>query len=109
MGSYRETSRPTTAWVLRTVETIRPMQQIDFHLRGEYITLDNLLKVTGATSSGATAKQSVAGGLVKVDGQQELRKTAKIRAGQSVQFSAGGQGLHIRVLPEVDDSARGLP
>jgi ribosome-associated protein YbcJ (S4-like RNA binding protein) len=46
---------------------------------------------------------------VKVDGQQELRKTAKIRAGQSVQFSAGGQGLRIRVLPEVDDSARGLP
>lgn len=85
------------------------MQQIDFHLRGEYITLDNLLKATGATSSGATAKQRVAGGLVHVDGQQELRKTAKIRAGQWVRFSTGGQGLHIRVLPEVDDSASGLP
>ena len=85
------------------------MQQIDFHLRGEYITLDNLLKATGATTSGATAKQSVAGGLVNVDGQQELRKTAKIRAGQLVQFSTAGQGLHIRVLPEVDDPASGLP
>ena len=42
-GSYRGISKPTTAWVLRAVETIRPMQQIDFHLRGEYITLDNLL------------------------------------------------------------------
>jgi ribosome-associated protein len=85
------------------------MQQIDFYLRGGYITLDNLLKATGATSSGATAKQSVAGGLVSVDGQQELRKTAKIRAGQLVQFSAGSQSLHIRVLPEVDDSTSGLP
>ena len=85
------------------------MQQIDFYLRGGYITLDNLLKATGATSSGATAKQSVAGGLVSVDGQQELRKTAKIRAGQLVQFSAGSQRLHIRVLPEVDDSTSGLP
>ena len=83
------------------------MQPIDFHLRGEFITLDNLLKATGATPSGATAKQSVAGGLVTVDGQQELRKTAKIRAGQVVQFSAGSQGLRIRVLPEADGSARG--
>jgi ribosome-associated protein len=82
------------------------MQQIDFYLRGGYITLDNLLKATGATSSGATAKQSVAGGLVSVDGQQELRKTAKIRAGQLVQFSAGSQSLHIRVLPEVGVALR---
>ena len=85
------------------------MQQIDFYLRGGYITLDNLLKATGATSSGATAKQSVAGGLVNVDGQQELRKTAKIRAGQVVQFSAGIQALRIRVLPKEDDSASGVP
>lgn len=73
------------------------MQQIDFALRGDFITLDKLLKATGATHSGASAKQAVADGLVQVDGQQELRKTAKIRAGQVVQFSAGAQGLRIRV------------
>jgi len=60
------------------------MQQIEFQLRGEFIELCNLLKLTGVCDSGGAGKALVAEGVVSVDGQVELRKTAKIRAGQVV-------------------------
>lgn len=60
------------------------MNAIEFVLRGDYITLDALLKATGLASSGGVAKMMVADGQVQVDGREELRKTAKIRAGQVV-------------------------
>ena len=60
--------------------------QINFELRGEFITLDTLLKATGLASSGGLAKGMIAQGLVRVDGQTELRKTCKIRAGQRVEI-----------------------
>jgi ribosome-associated protein len=43
-----------------------------------------LLKLTGVCDSGGAGKALVAEGVVFVDGQVELRKTAKIRAGQMV-------------------------
>lgn len=60
------------------------MQQIDFQLKGEFVELNQLLKLTGVCDSGGAGKHLVASGAVSVDGQQELRKTAKIRAGQVV-------------------------
>jgi ribosome-associated protein len=57
---------------------------IDFELRGDYITLDALLKATGLAPSGGIAKMMIADGLAQVDGKRELRKTCKIRAGQVV-------------------------
>ena len=69
------------------------MQLIDFELRGEYITLDALLKATGLAPSGGVAKRMVADGLVQVDGLDELRKTCKIRSGQVVSL----QGTRISV------------
>ncbi len=60
------------------------MTPIDFALRGEHITLDALLKATGLAHSGGQAKALVGAGQVRVDGQCELRKTCKIRAGQQV-------------------------
>lgn len=60
------------------------LAQIDFEVRGDYITLDALLKATGIASSGGAAKGMVADGKVQVDGQQELRKTCKLRSGQVV-------------------------
>ena len=74
------------------------LQQITFPLRGEFITLDKLLKACNLASSGGHAKMIVAEGRVQVDGQDELRKTAKIRAGQVVSV----QGARIRVVPEQD-------
>ena len=62
------------------------MQQVTFELRGEFVELNQLLKLSGLCDSGGAGKNIVASGAVKVDGKRELRKTAKIRAGQSVEL-----------------------
>lgn len=58
---------------------------MEFELKGEYIALCDLLKMVGIAESGGRGKTMVAEGIVKVDGKVELRKTAKIRAGQVVE------------------------
>lgn len=60
------------------------MQKVNFSLEGEFVELNQLLKLVGLCESGGAGKVIVASGDVSVDGQQELRKTAKIRAGQVV-------------------------
>ncbi len=70
------------------------MPDVDFKLRGEYVQLCDLFKLAGVADSGGHGKTLVAGGQVRVDGVTEHRKTAKIRAGQSVQCG----DTRIRVL-----------
>ena len=70
------------------------MQDLEFTPTGDFIELHQLLKVTGLVDSGGAGKALVASGAVSVDGRQELRKTAKIRVGQSVSV---GQ-VRIRVI-----------
>ncbi len=60
------------------------MQKLSFDLAGEFVELNQLLKLAGLCDSGGAGKNMVASGVVKVDGKKELRKTAKIRAGQVV-------------------------
>jgi ribosome-associated protein len=60
------------------------MKEIEFKLVGDYVELNQLLKLTGVCASGGAGKLLVASGEVSVDGQVELRKTCKIRAGQTV-------------------------
>ena len=74
------------------------MRSLEFVLRGEFITLDALLKATGLAPSGGAAKLMVAEGLVQVDGRDELRKTCKIRAGQVVAVT----GTRVRVMADPD-------
>jgi ribosome-associated protein len=62
------------------------MQQVTFELRGEFVELNQLLKLSGLCDSGGAGKNIVASGAVKVDGKREVRKTAKIRAGQVVEL-----------------------
>ena len=69
------------------------MQKIDFDLTSEFVELNQLMKLVGLVDSGGAGKNMVASGAVSVDGKQELRKTAKIRSGQTV--SVGD--LQIRV------------
>jgi len=76
------------------------MNQQDFAVRGEFITLDRLLKAVGLAGSGAQAKALVAEGQVQVDGQPELRKTAKLRPGQVVQWA--GHRIHLRAAPPTE-------
>lgn len=70
------------------------MQKLDFTLRGEFITLDALLKATGLADSGGAAKVLIQAGQVQVDGREELRRGAKLRAGQVVAVS----GTRVRLL-----------
>nr|WP_315466977.1 RNA-binding S4 domain-containing protein [uncultured Undibacterium sp.] len=62
------------------------MQEISFTVAGEYVELNQLLKLVGLCDSGGAGKVIVASGDVSVDGKQELRKTAKIRPGQKVRL-----------------------
>ncbi len=75
------------------------MRIIEFELHGDYITLDALLKVTGLAHSGGAGKAMVADGKVEVDGQQELRKACKIRAGQVVSIAGARVRVHAPTLP----------
>ena len=74
------------------------MENFSFTLTGEWIALNDLLKVTGLVHSGGTAKMMIADEQVHVDGAVETRKTCKIRAGQTVTL----EGATIKVLPAVD-------
>lgn len=60
------------------------MRTLEFLLTTDYIELNQLLKLTGLCDSGGAGKALVAAGQVAVDGNLELRKTAKIRVGQVV-------------------------
>lgn len=74
------------------------MEHVEFELRGEYVELNQLLKLVGLCDSGGAGKMLVAAGAVRVDGQPELRKTAKIWAGQTVAVD----GVEIRVVAGAD-------
>jgi ribosome-associated protein len=60
------------------------MPAVDFALRGDYITLDALLKATGLVGSGGEAKALIATGVVRVNGETETRRGRKLRPGDSV-------------------------
>ena len=62
-----------------------PMQTLVFSLDREYVELKQLLKLTDLVDSGGHAKLIIGEGQVSVDGEVELRKACKIRAGQRVQ------------------------
>ena len=64
------------------------MQNLIFVLESDYVELNQLLKLEGLCGSGGEGKQLVASGAVEVDGAVELRKTAKIRAGQAVRVGS---------------------
>lgn len=62
------------------------MKQITFTLNDEYITLQNLLKVTNTVATGGEAKYVIVDGLVQVNGECESRRGKKLRVGDMVVF-----------------------
>ncbi|MDG2526991.1 RNA-binding S4 domain-containing protein [Stenotrophomonas sp. HITSZ_GD] len=72
------------------------MQILEFELDREHVELNQLLKLAGLADSGGMGKAIVASGAVTVDGAVELRKTAKIRAGQVVRI----EDVEIRVVAQ---------
>ncbi|KAF7599562.1 MAG: RNA-binding protein [Candidatus Dactylopiibacterium carminicum] len=66
----------------------------EFTLTRDHIALDALLKLLAIASSGGVAKMMVQEGLVCVNGEPELRRGRKLRAGDLVSV----QGEEIRIL-----------
>lgn len=64
------------------------MQEIEFELRegDEFIPLIALLKAIGIVDSGSMAQEVVTAGLVRRNGEIELRKRAKIISGDVIEF-----------------------
>lgn len=58
---------------------------MEFKLESEYIELIKLLKLTGICESGGMAKQVVADGEVKYNGEVDYRKRLKLRKGDVVE------------------------
>ena len=70
---------------------------IPFELRDETIELAQLLKATGACDTGGAAKHVVQGGEVAVNGQKELRRGRKLKAGDVVVYR--GKAYEVRPAP----------
>ena len=66
-----------------------------FELKDDYIELFKLIKVLDLVDTGAQAKMIVADGYVKRNGETELRKRAKIVAGDKLSI---GDEVNIEVV-----------
>jgi ribosome-associated protein len=59
---------------------------MEFKIKGEFIELTALLKVTGMVDSGGEAGTMILEGYVKRNGEIEFRKRAKIKPGDIIEF-----------------------
>jgi len=68
---------------------------LEFQLQGHpFVELDDLLKLAGACDTGGMAKTAIGEGSVTSDGEVELRRRRKVRAGQTVAFA--GRTIAVR-------------
>lgn len=71
------------------------------HIRDDSIRLGQLLKLAGLVEDGVMAREVIAAGEVRVDGQPETRRGAQIAAGSIV--GLGGQEIEVVTgEPEID-------
>lgn len=72
------------------------MEKIEFSLRGEeFIELNKMLKILQVAQTGGHAKLMIQDGVVSLNGEQESRIRAKLRAGDVVIVE---EELEIRVV-----------
>jgi ribosome-associated protein len=72
------------------------MEKIEFSLRGEeFIELNKMLKILQIAQTGGHAKLLIQDGVVSLNGEQESRIRAKLRAGDVVVVE---EELEIRVV-----------
>ena len=63
------------------------MEKIEFTItKGDYITLQDLLKFENVVASGGEAKAVITDGMVKVNGKTEIRRGKKLYSGDKVTF-----------------------
>ena len=60
---------------------------IEFKVVGDHIKLIQLLKATNLVGSGGEAQLVVMEGMVKYNGEVDLRKRLKVRSGDRVEFN----------------------
>ncbi|MCH2230620.1 MAG: RNA-binding S4 domain-containing protein [Crocinitomicaceae bacterium] len=60
--------------------------QEEFKIEGDYIELMQFLKAIGLAQTGGHAKMIVDSEMVMRDGEVELRRRAKLRAGEMIQI-----------------------
>jgi ribosome-associated protein len=65
----------------------------DVPIRDESIRLGQFLKLAGLIDSGAAAKAAIADGVVRVNGEVELRRGRQLRRGDIV--SANGEAARV--------------
>ena len=65
-------------------------------VRGDHITLGQLLKLIGAADSGADVKRLLELGVIEVDGEPEVRRGRKLRPGDVVTMPPG---VTVRLAP----------
>ncbi len=58
----------------------------ELRLKGDYITLGQLLKAAGLVGSGSEAKEYIVSGMVKVNGEVDTRRGRKLYPGDVVSF-----------------------
>ena len=64
-----------------------------FHLQGEYIRLDDLLKLTGCVQTGGQAKLLIQGGGVLLDGEVCTMRGKKLRGGEKITVPDSGEEI----------------
>ena len=73
------------------------MQTFDITITGEFIKLDQLLKFANVAESGGMAKEMIADGIVKVDGETCTMRGKKIRPGNKVLIEFDDESMLIQV------------
>lgn len=66
----------------------------ELKLKGEYITLGQLLKAENLVEDGAMAKEVIRDGLAKVNGEVDTRRGKKLYPGDIVEF----EGNEIKIV-----------
>ncbi|MGO4988563.1 MAG: S4 domain-containing protein YaaA [Gallicola sp.] len=66
----------------------------EFEIKTEFIKLDQFLKYAEIVMSGGEAKELIAEGKVKVNGEEETRRGKKLRSGDEVEFA--GESYRIK-------------
>jgi ribosome-associated protein len=66
---------------------------IKFELKGDYITMSQLLKAANLVQTGGEAQIAITGGDVYYNGNIDYRKRLKVKKGDTVEFN--GQTISI--------------
>ena len=71
------------------------MRKEQFLLDGEYIRLDDLLKLTGCVETGGHAKVLIQGGGVLLDGEVCTMRGKKLRGGEIITVPEMGEEIAV--------------